>query len=219
MKYVFTAAVVAALTFIGCVSKETLPAYSVRQENLNREYNSIIRLHDDKDRFVCSGVVISDDYVLTAAHCLYGNDGPVKTINVISSANTTTKASVVGLNVRMDYALLRGNFTKFTREILMFSSGTPLRLTGIKGRVFTCGFPFGSKQPFCYGTAPQLVDTQSFQLVLEGALYPGMSGGPVIDVDNGLVIGVNSAVTRQGGGIVISPLIGLFDSFKIEVKE
>lgn len=173
--------------------KEVMPAASGK-------YPALVRLFS-QDGGRCSGVVISDKLVLTAAHCL---DGKPLIIESVGQALRIAGRPMMA-NPRADYGLVFGDFTAFSKletqrdpskDILYFPSNFVM-----------CGFPYGGATPVCYpvtGDLTKYVD----KIRTEGQLYPGMSGGPVIDLNTGNVVAVNSAV--MPGGVLIAPLVGLF---------
>lgn len=198
---------------------DNLPAFNEVQNFLPNTYLSMVRLESKEHGFFCSGAVISDDYVLTAAHCLMEDgvfpDMNREEINVVSIPTSTgmTKTSIAyaaALNNRADYALIRGDFREFTKIKILVK---PNMTNQLKGPIVTCGFPWGAES-VCYSTGNKLIPYFE-RYKLEGRLYPGMSGGPVIDASSGSALGVNAAV--MDGGIAISPLIGLFETLGVEV--
>lgn len=185
--------------------------------NTISKQSALIRLHkdtpDEKERFYCSGFVISDVYAVTAAHCLYDGENQLdeSTIYIHNPIDKRiTTAGAVALNVVSDLGLIRGDFTKFNKLKVDPSPDGPFRA---KGQLVTCGFPYGDAQlctPF-FPREPRFVFIGG-----GGYIYPGMSGGPVIDIPSMTVIGVNSSISD--GSVNIAPLIGLFYAAKVKVQ-
>lgn len=161
---------------------------------------SIIRLQDSDGRFFCSGVVISEKLIATAAHCIQGTE--TMEVRARDGKPTGIAATVVNANGRLDTALLKGDFHLFqNRQIAQDSNYIHLVLTNPNSRLIACGYPLGSELRCTPFTS---VSRQDFFYKGEGYLYPGQSGGPVIDLDTGYVLGVNHAV--QDRYIIINPL-------------
>lgn len=173
---------------------------------------SIVRLHDsDTGDFFCSGTVISDTQILTAAHCVIRETmfGAylLKTVEIRTqdgqSMGLTVK--VRAANPRQDVAILEGDFKLFDKRSIEIQPNA-LEDSYLKSsKIIACGYPAGGKL-VC--TTVKHVKHQLFGFSADGFLYPGMSGGPVIDVETGKVIGVNTAVLENR--IYLSPLPELF---------
>ncbi len=186
-------------------------------------WGAMVRLFDPKNGTFCSGTVISDRYILTAAHCLTKDTwlriGTLKSDNKFTVESSPDKygnrgyslGSPVAVNILNDYGLIVGDFRGFRKLRL---DSTPESVLKIDPKVtFTCGYPQASTG-ICYKMSG---DTMffGFMVMAHGMLFRGMSGGPVYNAATKEVVGVNSAVWNNY--IVISPLVGLFESFNIRV--
>lgn len=180
---------------------------------------SIIRLHDvETGEFFCSGVVISNTRIVTAAHCLvvpglFGYEVR-REVEVRDRDNSPGKiiAKFESGNPRQDLATLKGNFQKFDQRPIITAADTLNRIFLSGRNLLACGYPEGGAlrcSPF------QQRHRTLFFFSGTGYLYPGMSGGPVIDEDTGAVIAVNQAVNEAGEAIV-SPLVELFENLGIK---
>lgn len=197
---------------------KNMPEYDVKKIDYNQqEFQAIVRLEkDEPEGFFCSGSVISDDYVLTAAHCLVDKNGKMKTnkfLVVSSTKDVEVESIAAGVNIRADYALVKGDFRRFSKFRVMTDTMRDIIAVGTSGPVFTCGYPWGSDGT-CYKTGTQARRYYDM-IAVSGILYAGMSGGPVIDSGTGEIIAVNSAVTD--GYIIVAPLIGLFETLGVKV--
>lgn len=172
---------------------------------------SIVRLHDpETGRFFCSGVVISRRMIVTAAHCV----GDASKGDIVAEIRDHTKqrtgiiATLKAANHASDVAIVRGNFKQFaTRQAHVTTQSVLSNIENNGREIVTCGYPW-SGELVCIPMTNR--EQFAFQISGDGYLYPGMSGGPVIDVLTGTVIGVNSAVYKDK--ILISPLVELYAS-------
>lgn len=169
-----------------------------RDRGLETE-KSHVRLHS-QGRFRCSGVVIGNNTVLTAAHC--GNIGEMVEI-VSDSQEVTVLAKFSSALGKQDLAVVTGDFTQFKKSPFEYTKN--LFHGETKRPMEACGYPYGSNTYRCYDLTP--VKNTFVQEMGIGRLYYGMSGGPVFDKETGLVVGVNSAITD--GLVILAPLIGL----------
>lgn len=173
--------------------------------------SSIIRLKDMNGKYHCTAFVIDGRYALTAGHCVIGKGyrlsrDPIRIFNGMDQ-DTGIIAQAVGLNRRADMGLVRGNFENFKRAKISFNFGF-----WNKDPIVACGFAYGEKALTCN----QFIYKRTYYFEVEGmsALYPGMSGGPVINWRTGEVIGINSSV---GVGIVhVTPTVGILGAFELE---
>jgi hypothetical protein len=81
-----------------------------------------------------------------------------------------------------------------------------------KRAVIACGYPYGA-QLLCTPVTSRGMEW--FLWSAQGKLYPGMSGGPVIDLQSGKVIGSNTAVSRDY--IILAPLISIQELLQIRI--
>ncbi len=177
---------------------------------------SIVRLHDaETGRFFCSGVVISDRQILTAAHCvvragLFSYE-IVKKVEIRAENGVALGlyAEFDGANPRQDVALLSGNFNLFDH---MEVEVGPQQIDDSflhSRHLKACGYPAGGAL-VC--STVKNVRHMNFGFSADGFLYPGMSGGPVIDEETGKVIAVNTAVIDSR--IYLSPTEELFNQLR-----
>lgn len=200
-------------------SLSDLPPFILSENGVDTGSVTLIRIHNEDGEFVCSGTIVSTKYVLTAAHCISDEDGNLSTetykIHVLigDGSIVVIEAKAASLNHRSDNGLMLGDFTGLSTVKLALG---PLNSLQRSQTVLVCGFPYGSLDDICY-----FLESASkqyyFQMAAKGHLYPGMSGGPVYDMENNVVVGVNSAVGN--GYIITTNLVGLFESLKVEVRE
>lgn len=181
---------------------------------LSPEYSSLVRLLV-KGKPHCSGVVIAQNYILTAGHCVFGLLGKELTVNPASNIQVSVKAKGAAYNMRQDYGVVTGDFSRFAKSPI-----DPIQPGLFRARpdgIVGVGFAGGASRYTVTSLMP--VAYYMFSLIATGQVYPGMSGGPVVNIDTGEVIGVLSATHDMGNGTFgteISTLIGLYGSLGIE---
>ena len=209
-----------------------LPPFNVNQNisaTAEQVEPPVIRLHDKNGIFFCTAFVVSDVYAITAGHCL-NDDGSLSTkpIKIFvqdddSKAifrDTSVVAKAAAINNRGDTGLLLGDFSKFRRLKIIYNANMLLQIVQINkqlggGGIFiSIGFPYGDGG---VGIQSQLDMPCGFSLCGRGILYPGMSGGPVMDPITKYVVGINSAVYDTT--LIFSSLVSIFASFDIQVVE
>lgn len=173
-------------------------------------YNPIVRLTDKDGKSFCSGFVIDPHYLITAAHCLHKKGVLRKeVIKVFDAATTDTgvEAYAAGFADRSDLGLVQGDFASFRylkAEFNHFGFMSPAYAA--------CGYAYGSKQMSCNLFQPR--GNLFFGVQGRGYLVPGMSGGPVVDMETGVAVGINTGSLEDG--VVVSPLQGALGAFGID---
>lgn len=153
--------------------------------------------------YMCSAVVVSPQYALTAAHCAVGfsrfmYQGSVA-IHDVNDNDTGVHGKFVALDHDLDVAVLKADFRDF-QEYKINTAFNPK----IGEKLRACGFPDNANF-----TCNEMTfeGNYSFQWFMYGApLQHGQSGGPVFNTDNE-VVAVNSAVAQNGS--ILAPIVGL----------
>lgn len=165
-------------------------------------------------RFHCTAFVVSNIYAITAAHCLENARGNLTVDNIyiynLELVNTGIVGHAASMNSRGDFGAILGDFHNFRKLRVSNAYG----FGGHKGPFGACGFPWGSLPLVCQSFEPA---APYYDKVMgHGFLTPGMSGGPVIDLETSDVVGVNVEVHE--GFVAISPVIGIWGALRIERK-
>jgi hypothetical protein len=194
-------------------------ASDIDQNNPSKEEAviALFRMHGKgshaKLEFHCTAFVISDKLAVTAAHCLVNEEDYNMTKDDITIKNADLKdtkviAHAAAINVRADMGVITGDFSNFNK-MKMREDG----LLGSGGPFLTCGFPWGAK-PMCSVFQPE----SNFYTEVQGKgnIYPGMSGGPVVDLSCGMVVGINTEAID--GHVVVAPTNGIFGALEITTK-
>jgi len=181
--------------------------------NKKAKYSYLLRLHNEEGNFFCTGFVINKYYAITAAHCVtdrMSTDGMTKEDIIIKSSlseNTDTTARAAAIGGRTDIAVLRGDFSKFN-NVRIAANKVDINP---KKEYVACGYPLGQKKVFC--SKLKILGNQIFAIKAEGYLYPGMSGGPVLDKHHNIVIGVNSYATEYN--VAFYPMVGILEALGV----
>lgn len=202
---------IVALTVItvGFVYTVTLVIHDMFTQGLQdpalyQKTGAIVRLvHDDKT--FCTGTIVTDHLLITAAHCAAAAKMFQAPIEVRGHDNVDLHvAAYVNYSTpQMDQAILVGDFTRFEHKPI-HTSPSVLETIGVPGKILiSCGYPLNGDL-FC--TQEVYKQRYAFFWEVTGILMPGMSGGPTM-LPDGSVVAVNVAV--EGASSMVSPLYNL----------
>ena len=149
-----------------------------------------------------SAVVLEPGVVATAAHTLRREDG----ITAVLADGSASAATLVGVDPGTDIAVLRLESSQVSPPIelgdaaavrpghyvVAISRGTDASLSASGGIVARTG---GAWRTWRGGQVDRLVQ-------LDGGLWAGFSGGPVVDASGG-VIGIGTSALSRGRAVVI----------------
>jgi len=155
------------------------------------------RKHQEIQTSLGSGVMISKKgYVLTNNHVIQGADE----IQVLLRDGRTARATVVGVDVDTDLAVLRIKLHKLPS--LVIGDSNSLRVGDV---ALAIGNPFGVGQTVTFGIVSATgrdhlgINTYEDFIQTDAAINPGNSGGALINA-RGELIGINSAIYSRSGG-------------------
>lgn len=165
---------------------------------------------------LCSGTVVSDTHIITAAHCLAPTEmdtvAPILEIRRYDDIPTGIPAQIEAFDPRTDLGVLTGDFSTLAKKTAV--SGAAEINEAFKSsdsRVRICGYPHGGRLTCSDVTKAK---NSFFKFSTLGFAYPGMSGGSVIDLNTGKLIAVISAV--EDDRVILSPLIEVWRDLHIE---
>lgn len=159
----------------------------------------------------CTGSVINEQYIVTAAHCLHGEQNKDIKIIMNGGIDNNIVGHVVGYEGRTDLGLIRGEFKDFEPVTFNFTDAFfQLKPT----RALACGYPLGQNKVVCHALI--LIANDFNNIFGQGYAVPGMSGGPVFDIDSKNAVAVMYGYSDKGPYIKVSPVEGLLGLFGLE---
>lgn len=206
---VFIMGLSCGLLYFGMQPNDTSEAAPIRPLDIS----GIVRImNKENGRFFCTGFVVDDVHVITAGHCTEPFMATVDTLLISDSEGHFETATAIGSNERSDQGMIRGDFKFFKKRqisikpihIEMVFHNRPLKI---------CGFPYGGKLACSSFTFQQ---HEIFQMAGHAFVYPGMSGGPVIDETTGVIVGLITA--SEGSWAILSPLTEIWSALGLEAQ-
>ena len=179
----------------------TLSAFSDDLADIvERTGASVVGLQARRSHPSC-GVIVQPGVIVTAAHALWREDG----IAVVLPEGSTTSATLVGVDPGTDIAVLRlestagtpivfGDATKVRpgHFVVAISRGVDGSLAASAGVVARTG---GEWRTWRGGHIDRRIQ-------LDGGLWTGFSGGPVVNASGG-VVGIGTSALSRGRAVVI----------------
>ncbi len=170
----------------------------------------------DQEKGVGSGFIIDrSGNILTNDHVVADS----KKVEVVLPSGNKYTANVVGRDPQLDVALIKIKPREALKPIVLGDSGK----TKVGQWVLAMGNPFGLENNVTVGVISgkgrELAEAPFVDfLQTDAAIYPGNSGGPLIDLD-GKAIGINTAVvpgTQLGFSVPIDKVKEVLQELKTE---
>jgi S1-C subfamily serine protease len=153
-----------------------------------------------------TGFFIEDNLIVTNNHVLEDSilDGSEVYVST-SNSGQVYEVEIVAVDIPSDLVLLKlkdpDNFNKHEPKTVLEFNDDPVR---VGDKVFTIGHPWGKFYTVSQGIVTHLnrridVASPNYYIQTDAGIYPGNSGGPLVD-DEGEVIGVNNLVVGENVG-------------------
>lgn len=182
-------------------SAQALAAFSDDVANIVERVGASVVALQARRSYPASAVVLEPGVIATAAHTLRREDG----ITAVLADDSASAATLVGVDPGTDVAVLRlesaqavplelGDATvvRTGHFVVAIARGTDASLSASAGIVARTG---GEWRTWRGGSIDRLIQ-------LDGGLWAGFSGGPVVDARGG-VIGMATSALSRGRAVVI----------------
>lgn len=201
------------LFLAGCASQPFDLYDPTPTEDSPAKADPIVRIKADD--LSCTGFVIDDHYVITAAHCI---PDEYDTITVLSLDKTIkVKATLFDYSEQADYAALKGDFSKFNRLGIISDTKELVnvyRANNLSPRLMSCGTPYKGELLCANVTG---ADSYYEKVIAGGFNLPGTSGGPVIDKQTMKAVGVIHGLL--GDKVILAPLYEILTNLGLVGKD
>lgn len=153
-----------------------------------------------------SAFCVAPTYFLTCAHCIrgynkneeIGSDYFSDSMISLIYGNQKVEAYIIGVDPKLDIALLKSNIDSGPLEIDVSIE--------IGYDIIAIGSPHGYENNVSTGTVSSLgrkvyfYDGAPDYMFVDLSVFPGNSGGPIVRVDNGKVIGMVTLIISDSAG-------------------
>lgn len=168
------------------------PLVNTLPETIEQSRQATVRIYGPG--FSCSGFHLGDGIFITAAHCTEGQP-----FLWIQDVDLTIQMIAVPIkrDGKTDVAVIRALKSVELPKLRLQPKGKPPL---IGGELVAIGYPayYGLEMMFEAGQVKDRVILNDVKLIIsKEAAYMGHSGGPVIDVETGLVIGLSSSMLEM----------------------
>ena len=154
-----------------------------------------------------SGVIVDPaGYIVTNAHVVTGAQRlrvdiplPVTRDSILASRSRTVNATVVGIDLETDLAVIK--VEEQNLAALPFGDSDDLRSGQL---VLAFGSPLGLDNSVSLGVVSAIArqlspESPMVYVQTDASINPGSSGGPIVDL-RGRIIGINTLILSQAGG-------------------
>jgi serine protease Do len=154
-----------------------------------------------------SGVIVDPDgYIITNAHVVTGARRlrveiqlPPDGQSILSGPSRTAEASIVGIDLETDLAVIKVDERHLAA--LPFGDSDGLRAGQV---VLAFGYPLGLASSVSLGVVSAVArqlepESPMIYVQTDASINPGSSGGPLIDL-HGRIVGINTLILSQAGG-------------------